>query len=901
MSSFQDRLFKAIQDGCESLYGEFVRICHENLPCDADVRYQWLRNNGYVVRDDADIAVYVHKVAARHQPKFQWLYGNLFQQYPNVFQGELDLVVWGCGCGLDLLALYDRAMKQDNPQLWLTVRSVTLLDISETALSCAKEFAELLFPCARGRIVGHVCDFKDFDSAKVEIPSSFIYTPRLHLISNVLDLLSQEQLAVFVAKQKRCTARKSYFNEMFVAFSPEYRNWDSAASRQKLEAFRSEWGEKATDVSVSGNEPANCAYATFEYNDLLKSNAYRLCASGNRCLRNIVRGRNRCLDEGCDDSCLAHLHQKLALIKIGGRNFFECYEWVDVQKYEKRRGGAVIDRILFVPSKGGVAAPCVICFSRRSPQAPDPKELAWKTLLKTNGLEANEWKHYAEATKVLSWDYKGRRFYETVDIEGHLLGNGEDFSDAFIIDPKGAKPLPSIDKEMDKKQRDIIYGRQELRRIRGGAGCGKTTTMLWHGVLSILRMHQPVLMACRTVTLFMHNQRRMAATILQHIPGLEYVERNLIRFRTIDKYLCEHLMFINECNIAHCGGCKRRFYDILRKDGTLRVPERCKDGVRPTPFCDVIAKYKISPHSIGRDLKEQEKNDACKVCKDRKVSLLCNRDTALLKLADSFGGVLVDEIQSIEPVLVQALYNLTEAGNPNREFYCFCDERQCLESDALENDAEVKRKRVKTPVAGGARRFNSTWITLNKPYRQIGEMSGVLAEVSATFQKVVDDKYGECETEAQPYQPELANAFSVDKVDVHEIANAVIDKVGMLKSIAQDRITVLCDRTREVYQLLRTKDVSFWCSTHAEGASFVEEQRLRNNFEESEDRVGLTTIDLAQGWDFESVILIVTQNNVQSTNTAESVLTGITRAQQQLRIIDASPSGWVYEQLKKFN
>ena len=162
MTSFSDRLFRAIQDGCESLYGEFVRICHENLPCDADVRYQWLRNNGYVVRDDADIAVYVHKVAARHQPKFQWLYGNLFQQYPNVFQGELDLVVWGCGCGLDLLALYDRAMKQDNPQLWLTVRSVTLLDISETALSCAKEFAELLFPCARGRIVGYVCDFKDF-------------------------------------------------------------------------------------------------------------------------------------------------------------------------------------------------------------------------------------------------------------------------------------------------------------------------------------------------------------------------------------------------------------------------------------------------------------------------------------------------------------------------------------------------------------------------------------------------------------------------------------------------------------------------------------------------------------------------------------------------------------------
>lgn len=875
MTSFSDRLFRAIQDGCESLYGEFVHLCREILPPDIDERYEWLKNNGYAVRDDADIAVYVHKVAARHQPKFQWLYDNLFQQYPNVFQGELDLVVWGCGCGLDLLALYDRAMKQGNPQLWLTVRSVTLLDISETALSCAKEFAELLFPCARGRIVGHVCDFKDFDSEKIGIPNSFIYTPRLHLISNVLDLLSQEQLAVFVAKQKQCTARNSYFNEMFVAFSPEYRNWDRTVSRQKLEAFRAEWGEKATDVSVSGDEPANCVYATFEYNDLLKDNAYRLYASANRCLRNIVRGRNRCLDEGCSDKKLAYLQGKLSTLTIGDKNFFECYEWADVQKYVNKRDEAVIDRILFVPRRGVGVVPCVIVFGWHSERAPNPKEIAWKSLLKTSGLDERGWNQYAEKTKVLRWDYKNKLFRGDTNFGEYLTQDDIDFSDAFVIDPKGAKPLPSLDDAMDSEQREIILGRQQLRRIRGGAGCGKTTTMLWHGVMSILRMHQPVLMACRTVTLFRHNQRRMAATLMSRVDGLEYVDRGLVRFSTIDKFLCEYFLFTNQCAIRN---------------------------------------------SKEQQLDNGEKELLCRKCKSDGISRLCKDKTNAISSTTTvcFGAVMVDEIQSVEPDMVQALYNLTEAGNSNREFYCFCDERQSLKQSSLEKDEQIQKLRVKTPKGTKGRSFSGGWKSLNRPYRQMEETSGVLTEVAYKFQKLTDDKYGDNETERRVYQPGLVNVFSIERVNLSEkipqlrrnlwklpekglLENKIIKIVDRLKDLGSGKITVICDTLQCVRRLLMTITDVRWRSTHTKDGLFVEEQALRNSFEETEDCIGLTTIELAQGWDLENVILIITRDKSKSNNEIESVTTGITRAKCQLRIIDASPSGWVYEQLKRFN
>ena len=51
MLHFADRLFEAIQEDV------FVQICREDLPPDADERYEWLRNNGYVARDEADINV----------------------------------------------------------------------------------------------------------------------------------------------------------------------------------------------------------------------------------------------------------------------------------------------------------------------------------------------------------------------------------------------------------------------------------------------------------------------------------------------------------------------------------------------------------------------------------------------------------------------------------------------------------------------------------------------------------------------------------------------------------------------------------------------------------------------------------------------------------------------------
>lgn len=901
MGDFSQMLSMALQSD-ERLYDSFVQICYNQLPPDTDERYQWLRSNGYVARDEDDINVYVAKVARRHAPKFKWLYDNLFAQYQNVFQGEIDLVVWGCGCGLDLLALYDRAMQQNIPQLWLTVRSVTLLDISEVALDRARTIAETLFPCARGRITSSVCNFKEPESIKVTIPKSFIYTPRLHLLSNVVDLLSQEQLGLFVSKLKTVLSRRSsnrnFYNEMFVAFSPEYRNQDWGTTKGKVEAFRQSWGGLATPIEVSGNEPEMCAYAAFHVNSLVNSEVYKLYASGNRCLHNLVRGRNKLIDAGCDDSRLRYLYQNLLQINIGDKNFFECYEWADIQMFDDGHGNTA-DRILFVPARGNQMAACVVCFDK---QAPNPKEKAWKEL-KDIEQDKDAVGLFASQTKLIYWDWERQIFAGDTKFNEYHLATPPDFYEAFVIDPKDAEPLPDIETKMDKKQRSIIYGRQKLRRIRGGAGCGKTTTMLWHGIMSILRTHQPVLLACRTVTLFSHNQRRMAASLLAEIPGLEYVERELIQFTTIDKNLCGHFKRIGRCEVKKCGWCKRRNAQRLREPRGPRVsaPFVCVNEKGPIRNCEVVQYLGDSQQGIHDDLTDYEKTELCKKCKVNGIMKICAKDPAVLESADSFGAVMVDEIQSIDPEMVQALFNLTEAGNPMREFYVFCDERQSLKSEALETDAEVRKLRVKTPkTMGGNHHFNSTWLTLKTPYRQIDEMSGVLAEVAQDFQRLMNLKYGDNETEKRPFQPGLTDVFSVEPISRATIESAVKAKVQWFARLGVKRITVVCDIPETVRELLAANEEN-WKSTYSRTKSFREEQKLRKDFTESESRIGLTSIELAQGWDLDNVILVITRALGESRNLLESVGTGITRAKSQLRILDASPDHWVYKHLKHYN
>ena len=107
---FQLSFFEKVigQEDSSSRYQAFVDLAKEHLPPDVPAVYDALKRRDYQMKDETDINVYVDRVAARHWRKFEWMFSSLFAEYPRQLLKEIDLVVWGCGCGLELLALYDQ-------------------------------------------------------------------------------------------------------------------------------------------------------------------------------------------------------------------------------------------------------------------------------------------------------------------------------------------------------------------------------------------------------------------------------------------------------------------------------------------------------------------------------------------------------------------------------------------------------------------------------------------------------------------------------------------------------------------------------------------------------------------------------------------------------------------------
>lgn len=565
MAEFKDLLYKALQDG-QDVYKAFVSITRDNLPADADSRYARLRGAGkYVCQDEADVNVYVDKVASRHIPKFTWLYGKLFEKFNVDFSGEVDIVVWGCGCGLDLLALYDVAQKQKSPHLWLNVRSITLLDRSESALKRAKDVAEVLFPMAHGKVLDSVCDFRKSETVPEQLIESLLPVPRVHLISNIVDLFPDEQQVKVFAKtikERSCRKyRKSgetkfYYNEIFVAFSPEYKTEGVLQSR-RLRVFRDEWEEKYASEFVDDSGPDRCTYSAFTYRTLKEDN------HGNKLLRSIAHQMKGVKDK---DNLLGII-AALARFFVRGEPVLRVYEWADLQ-YRKDN----LWRVALVAKAASNVCPCVIKIGKFRDDNDEKKNREWAidSLFEKCGNSYEDKKVRGRSLRMLAWDSEKSKLYSGSGDKSSEVTQAwfdccvaspddkMDFEQFFVIDPKGAKPLPSLD-SMDEKQKGLVCSRRQKSKVRGGAGCGKTTAMLWHGVLAILRTRMPVLMACKTVTLFNHNKRRMAATLLKERPGLEYVDRNLICFRTVDDVLCKHTQnTIDDCEIKNVAAVSGR-------------------------------------------------------------------------------------------------------------------------------------------------------------------------------------------------------------------------------------------------------------------------------------------------------------------------------------------------------
>lgn len=944
----------------EPLYDAFLRMSAARLPRDAAARYARLRRTGFIMQDAADVDTYTHRVGRRHVPKFKWLYRSLFENYRRTFTSQIGLVVWGCGCGLDLIALYDQAMREGNPNFWLTVKSITLVDISTAAMMRAKEIAGILFPAATVTTV--VVDLRDSAKIKecVRLEALFPYLPRVHLLSNIIDLFNDVTdfaRAVWSVSARRIpNADRSagwMWNEICVAFSPEYRG---GRVRDNMRRFRESWRDRAEDLKLVGDAPQNCEYAAFTYRYLGEFTAGYACfESGGPLFWRMLRT----LQGRLADRELLRLMQQLSETMMDGHAFTELYAYVaqcNVLQREKvaRKDGTswetVVRKAFFCT--GGVGShikPCIVFFDRR----PDER-LAQRAVYQVLGymesqlgdtqvhrdllayrsaLESKSKEEGMQDGNTRSLDDQGNRLLSHVLVRWfdpaenstslrsvvggttqgassrHELASEIDYSGYFVVVAGDVERLPALSPE----QRRLADGHRQLCKIKGGPGVGKTVTMLWRALRVVQRKHLPVLVLCRTVSLISYNFKRLAASFFEENADVQTLDRSLFRFETIDRFLCDYQRNSGEgCPLRRCGECMRGCKRLkvleykLSADATaedrarneeIRACFNCEQCRRRSEVkcvceslgCKGLTKDQLAGRWLGAEIKSRE----CTKCKASLTQRLRRRGGQNAG-CELFGAVLVDEAQIVDPGMVRSVYNLTAVGNLWREFYLFCDAQQAFRGDTLEQDTETNRWVVKVPDTGFGH-----FVTLQENHRMKERPLVEACRIIQAHLKGKDEELTFFDLPDAPVEAGGTSAFAIRAVNGEVDFDFIRKEVAHLRSACgATAVTVICEQERMVRALAEGALAEKWITTHLPIQSYAAEKKLREEFYEHSGCNHLTSVDQAQGQTFETVVFILSSQRQQlDAGSLEQAFTALSRSGRILRVLDASPSHWLYKLL----
>lgn len=935
---FQRKFFEAcIERGpSESLYEAFRRFAKDQVGrVDLEEARAAYGKKAPENEREADVLLWI--MAGLHRRRFEWAYANLFKIYGIYFRKELDLVFWGCGCGIDLLALYDQIQKGE-PGFWAFVRSVIIIEPNAILRTRALKIAEVLFPLAQRRIRGVACDWRNLlevAAVKGELvtQSPSPYVPRIHILSYVVGFSEDSETLGRIIKDASGRHQEdgsTYYNEVFYAFSPDSGN---VFIPREMATFKSVWKELASVPRCAEGLPRidKGVYMQFHCLTFRNSPLTKLIYSNKT---QVFSSLLHLSLQKADPNCFLGLMRKLSLEITTCGVFRDVYKYVRPIKLrcyrEKNHESVPCDCLLFAPEVGFGAKACLIKLGQFSDknekiglakawlqQLVDRLEPGSSLETLNSGLYKSGQAGTIEAKKkirelmghviVLAWDAQNNQFINSKDAQNNYVDDWKcaPFDQHALFGVFAGDQYERLPTQLNGDQREIAYGRRRQRLVRGGPGTGKTLTLLHHAVSLFERTGLPVLVVSKTHSLGFHNSRRLAATYLANHEHVTYYDEHWIRFITMGTLMCELARW---CNLGkYPNGCLR---------------ESCKECLRlakESNSCGFLCRGLCCDEELFYDLVKRGNGEggesgprrldlletACEKCRqdtfeiDQRETLPENLgERSQATLLDVLGGVLVDEAQLFEENELRLLYSLSERMNRWREFYLFADEEQAIRSGYLEKDTGGKLV-VKPPAKGGFGR----WKTLKGNHRvKSRALLGIYRKIQQFLAEIYD--VGELDMELPEgfpgidgAQTNVANVFRIQAVDCPTDFEGLCTHVdAMRKWIKSDTLVIVADSESFVRSMGYFARQSGWIITHLSEKKDEhderEEKELRMNFLEKKGRVHLTTIDCAQGRTFDNVLFLLTR--MKRDGAFEEVFTGMTRAASHLQVLDCSPDGWLY-------
>lgn len=542
---------------CDSPY-QFIQNQANSYSCpDRDIRYAWLKKNGYSARDMDDVNVYISKVATKHKEKFNWLFGELMKRRPDDFCGSVRLVCWGCGCGLELPALYEQSLKKEIHEFWMSVKKITLIDRSESHLLRAESIARVLFPDAEIKIY-------QIDLINDAIPplseSVSCISPTIHLLPNLIDLFRNEgERHQVYGKIRKSLGRYT----LLVAFSPDY-----GITRSALEEFKSFLGDDPKLsikelFELDNDKPEHLLYFAIEIvSNRLKE---KLTCLGNTVLGKAVLRELRRTGRTSDEFLLRVVEN---LSKYYD-NFFSLPVTV-----------AGAGWYAFLPRDGQPKNRLLVVCSNKIDDCDRIFKKICKWVDLRDGRKITEVAYYdckdpsQEYLKVLKhkkingqWEIKIESWSRPQCIQNQNMVI--DWHSHFVVDNDVEVNFPERD-YLDKYQKQVLAGRMKERLIRGSPGTGKSIVMLWHAIDLIRSTHRPVLILSKNNTAIANNFRRLAKGV-----GSPLIMNEYFSIQTVNQFLCEQANFCAHLtehdveksqNDNYCDTCNKRTLSNLHVD-----------------------------------------------------------------------------------------------------------------------------------------------------------------------------------------------------------------------------------------------------------------------------------------------------------------------------------------------
>ena len=165
--------FDKVRDLSTKFYRELPQALQDEL-------YEALNRGIDILDSEPQMTAYLYAFGKMHQAKLEYAFNHLPEEF--LLQPEINIIDYGCGQALGTMCYADFLRDRGYVQ---KVKTVTLIEPSECCLKRAVLHTSVFFPEAEIRTV-----HKTFDELCEGDICCDEYTPTLHILSNVLDMLN---------------------------------------------------------------------------------------------------------------------------------------------------------------------------------------------------------------------------------------------------------------------------------------------------------------------------------------------------------------------------------------------------------------------------------------------------------------------------------------------------------------------------------------------------------------------------------------------------------------------------------------------------------------------------------------------------------------------------------------